>query len=225
MPEGLDVTYDYLRREIGRATGLGRDPTTWESHEVNDVADILAGAMRRYYWPMPVGEGPRYVWSFLKRVQSLDLADGTNTYELPSDFGGSISGLMFPAGSAVRVAEQLMEEEIRSLYATRNLSGDPRNFAVRAKNVVGNSETRYEIMVYPTPARAVTISYRCLIIPPALSAANPIPLGGAQHSQTIIQACLADAEEKLNDVAGGVHEKRFMDCLQTSIQVDREQFQ
>jgi hypothetical protein len=55
-----------------------------------------------------------------------------------------------------------------------------------------------------------------------IDAINEYPLGGVVHGETILEACLAAAEATLVD-AEGVHSKRFMECLASSIRIDMGQ--
>ena len=70
----LSVTYDELRREVGRFLGYGRDPSDWAggSDEEVDVDDFLRSGVRRVLTPPPLpGEKYGYEWSFLKPTTSL----------------------------------------------------------------------------------------------------------------------------------------------------------
>lgn len=70
----LTLTYDLLRREIGRFLGYGRDPTAWTggSDQVLDVADILRSGVRRVLTPPPLkGERYGHEWSFIRPTTSF----------------------------------------------------------------------------------------------------------------------------------------------------------
>lgn len=70
----LTITYDDLRREIGRFLGYGRDPSEWagSSDEAIDVDDILKAGIRRVITPSPLpGEKYAHEWSFLRPTTTL----------------------------------------------------------------------------------------------------------------------------------------------------------
>ena len=59
--------------------------------------------------------------------------------------------------------------------------------------------------LWPTPDSTYTLSYRYKALVAKLTSAAPYPLGGQAHAQTIEAACLAIAEERLNDERGIKH--------------------
>ena len=219
----LSVTYDDLRREIGRHLGWGRDPDSWADDQQTDCDDIIARGLRSFYYPRPAEGQGQHIWTFLRRVESIALAASTRSYDLPDDFGGSATDLTFADGSKNKPATQVSEEHIRALYAQSVATGTPKYFAIRVRSNVGTSGTAYELLVSPIPDTAYTVQVRYAITPPTVSKDNPYPLGGPQHSQTIIEACLAAAEETLGDTEG-IHAQRFAALLAISISLDSQQF-
>jgi len=72
--ETLTVTYETLRREIGRFLGHGHDPEDWEAdgEVAADVGDILRSGVRRVLTPPPLPREKRsHEWSFLRPVASF----------------------------------------------------------------------------------------------------------------------------------------------------------
>ena len=76
------------------------------------------------------------------------------------------------------------------------LLGPPKRFAVRPKagTPTAGAGQRFELLTFPTTDAARTINYRYSIQPNAVTDAAPYPLGGAQHGETLMLACLARAE-------------------------------
>jgi hypothetical protein len=219
----LALTYDDLRRDLGRFLGWGRDFDRWGSDEQSDCDAIIAAGLRRFYYPKPAEGQSQHTWTFLRRVSDITLEASTRSYDLPDDFGGSSTDLTFADGSQHRPATQVSEEHIRALYAQSVATGTPKYFAVRTRSNVGTSGTAYELLVSPIPDTTYAVQVRYAITPTTISAANPHPLGGPQHSQTIIEACLAAAEETLGDTEG-IHANRFAALLAISISLDQQQF-
>jgi hypothetical protein len=223
----LAVGYPEIRSEIGLASGLGRDPGAWSPDASEDVEKIIRSGLRRFYFytlPEAVDEAgrkyqpPRHTWSFLQPVASLSLVSGTSTYDLPADFGEIFEGGFVISGleTGARV-HRISDEKLRSLPAK---SGDPAYFSVRPKSSDGVAGQRYEVVFYPTPSVARTATYRYTVAPPGISESNPYPLGGTIHAETVLEACLAELERKLDDTEGP-HAKRFYECLASSISADK----
>tara|TARA_R110002110_G_scaffold93689_1_gene243565 strand:- start:243 stop:605 length:363 start_codon:yes stop_codon:yes gene_type:complete len=74
-------------------------------------------------------------------------------------------------------------------------------------------------MLYPKPDKAYTLSYRYHALPNQLTAANPYPMGGAAHAETILESCLAVAESRMDNNAG-IHAAAFQQRLAASIAFD-----
>lgn len=220
----LAVTYDSLRREIGLARGWNRDPDAWSSVEQSDCDLVIAAGLSRFYWPTPAEGQPQHVWTFLRRVADISLAASTRSYELPEDFGGGATDMTFADGTGTKPATQISEDRIRAMYSASIANGTPRYFAIRSRLATDTAGTAYDLLVAPIPDTVYAVQVRYSIIPPTLSLANPHPLGGPQHAQTIIAACLAAAEEKLDDTTDGVYGRKFAELLKISISLDSQQF-
>jgi hypothetical protein len=75
-------------------------------------------------------------------------------------------------------------------------------------------------MVYPTPDQAYTITFNYVAYPYSLTLSHPYPLGGDAHGDTILESCLAAAEESLDDDQT-LHTGRFQERLAASIAFDK----
>lgn len=209
----LSITYATLRREIGRFLGYDRDPSNWSADQIADVADILASGLRSFYFP------PGHSWSFLRPTATLSLTVGDGDYDLPTNFGGLVTGFSYAAAAGEVSITATSEEKIRALRSAAAQEGAPKYYAIRVKTQVADSAELHEALFYPTPDDSYTVTYRYSLEPATLSASNTVPLGGARHSEAILEACLAAAEKTLNDEAG-VHHQKFADLLQASIALD-----
>lgn len=224
----LLIDYNQLRREVGRFLGINRDAGFFEPDEATDIDDIIRSGLRRFYWHATLpGEdgkpGVSHSWSFLRQVKTLDLVASTSTYTLPEDFGELIEPVFtWAAGAGNDTIAVVSERHLRSLASqVTTLTGVPRYAALRPSVEVKGGKPLQEVLFYPTPTTAATLSYRASIIPAELDEDHPYPLGGAQHSETILESCLAAAEKTLRDEEG-VHCKRYFECLATSIASDQK---
>ena len=78
------------------------------------------------------------------------------------------------------------------------------------------------MILWPTPDAIYTLTYRFIPHPDALTTAAPYPYGGAAHAETLIESCLAVAEQRMNHERG-LHYAAFMDRLGASVAYDRRQ--
>jgi hypothetical protein len=58
------------------------------------------------------------------------------------------------------------------------------------------------------------------VLPAMLTSGVPYPYGGATHAETILESCLAVAEQRLDDSAA-VHSSKYRMCLEASVMADR----
>lgn len=216
----LSIGYPELRREIGRFLGIGRDPAGWTADQVTDVEDILKAGLRQFYFPQEAGDSHR--WSFLYPVTTLTTVSGTQTYNLPDDYGAIQGRMTFPANSGICYRPiQIVSEEMIREYAQRDTNNTrPRCAAIRPKPFDGTSGQRWQILFWPVPDAAYTLSYRYQANPAQLSTDAPYPLGGMKHAETIIESCLSVAESRMNDELG-IHSANYQRLLLASIQQDR----
>lgn len=223
----LSISINTIRREIGTFLGWGRDVADWTATQVTDGDDIIARGLRMFYWP-PVAEGqqvPYYEWSFLRANGEITLATEDADYDLPDDFSGTMipQSITWASGEQARALKLVSEDTIRKHQAYNSTGGAPRYIAVRGKTFVSANGQRWEALVYPTPTAVNNndvITYRYVVLPDTLSNTNIYPRGGAQHSETILSAIMAAAEQKQDDDPNGPFYQRFQAQLQNSIRAD-----
>lgn len=216
----LQVTYESLAGETGFYLGYNRSYANFTPVQLSDLGVLLAKAMRSWYFPM-MGDA-LYRWSFLRKTGQITLAVDQEQYDLPNDFGGFVNDcLYFGSDARKNRVSRRNEGQILDLFAGAYVSGDPQYYAVRQKGVLEGGRSLQEILLYPVPSEAVEFTFRYMQIPPELSAANPYPLGGEIHGETILAACLAAAEQKIEDVAG-LHTANFQRLLAASIAIDMD---
>jgi hypothetical protein len=212
-------SYQWLLREVGASLGLGYDRAQWDHEKVGMVESIVQRGYLQFCFPPPVGEeAPPHQWSFLTPLKTLDLASGTSTYELPSDFTGLSGDFTYQSGTSTFRIPLVPESKLRQLFATASQSGSPRYAAIRPK-VANDAEQRYEVVFYPTPNESATVEYRHTIVPEPLTETNQWPLGGRQMAEAILESCLSIAQE----TAGAqTSSERWMRKLSAAIQFDTQ---
>lgn len=216
----LEVDFDSLRSETGMYLGYHRDPSDYTPDQIMDMSYILGKAMRSWYFP--VVDGVVYRWSFLQKTGQITTAIDQTEYDLPEDFAAFTNDCLYygPDSHHTKLTRR-SEGAVLNLLANAHISGDPVYYAVRTKGTLTSGRAQHEILLYPSPDEATEFTFRYMQIPPALTESDPYPLGGEVHSETILAACLAAAEQKIEDVAG-LHTANFQRLLAGSIALDRE---
>jgi hypothetical protein len=220
---GLAIDYDALRRHLGRKLGYSRDPSDWTATQEADVEDIIQAGLRRFYRPAGPEGSPIYVWSFLHKSASVTLVTTDYDYDLPVDFVNLTEDPVAAAATGGRL-ERIPWQDLMAMRARATATGVPYYCSVRPLTPDATTGTRHELLIYPTPASLQagwTVNYRYLCAPGELDETNRYPLGGVLHAQTVLDACLAEAELMLLDEPG-VHSQKFAESLAASIRLDME---
>lgn len=220
---GLKISYDELRRQVGRHLGFDRNPSNWDATESQDIADVIRGGQGHFYWPPAVGEGPSHRWSFLCERETLTLASGDYQYDLPSDFVRLCSPVTYSYNDGRGRVAGTGDAEMRSLLSSDARQGLPRYCSIRAKE---QATPGYEILFFPVPDQALTVEFLYEKTPAYLEDANQYHLGPAAHSELLLSACLMEADKMFNGETiapdGGLHAQRFFRQLAASVAIDRD---
>lgn len=219
----LTLTYDEIRRELGRFLGIGTDFNSWSAATATEIADIIRRGSRRFYFPEPIAisdnEVVTHKWSFLEAELSVTLAAGATYHDLPTDFL-SLSRRPSIIGSDYPLAE-IAENSLRDLTNAEAGLGFPQYYTVQ-RNAVGGA-LAYRIGVHPKPASSMTLEGNYVFEPPEVGPGQA-PICTANHSETFLSALLATADEMLNIESIGqqsYHGERFKTLMRMSILQDR----
>lgn len=230
MPESsLSLKLTDLAQEVGLFLGYGRgadggDPA-WNNAQQALITGVIKSGLRQFYYP-PKIDGIVYKWSFLRPTTSLYLPSAARYIDLPDDFGG-IEGMITlssasTASQAFWPVNVVGEQMVREQYArVPNAAGRPEIVAVEPlRGTTGYEGQRFRLSVYPEPEQAYNLTMTYYVQPDYLIGSRPFPLGGLQHAETILESCLAIAEERLDD-RSGVHAAKFLERMRASIEADR----
>ncbi len=156
-------------------------------------------------------------------------------YDLPDDWGGIKGNIVIESVNYKPNIVLVGEGRIRTLrqQSPQNTGSSstttPFYAAIRPKeHTVTTTGQRYEIMFFPLPETVYTISYIKRILPQMLVTSTlEYPYGGTSHSETILAACLAVAEEQENGNRKDgqkVFDKKdlFKERLAASIEIDKQ---
>lgn len=231
MPESsLALAYQDLTSDVGSFLGFGRgtspDPA-WTDFQSERINSIVKSGLRQFYFPSVLpNETSVYDWSFLRPVTTLAFANGASTVRLPDDFGGIEGVVTVNPTSQQRTPWYLrigLESAVREQYArVPNSSGPPQMIAIQPlRGVTDKRSSREQLFIWPLADRDYELEVAYYLIPEALNGTLPYAYGGAQHAETLLESCLAIAEQRLDDTIG-VHSMKFMDRLAASVAADRK---
>lgn len=213
-------SYAYLMREVGSLMGYGRNSDAW-TPEKRSIADgIVQRGVRSFYVPTVLpGDKYAHEWSFLRPVRTLVTVASQYMYDLPEDFAMLDGPITFAPDQSVlyQPIEVVGEYVVRQRQQETTWTGRPTLAALVPVAAPG----RYQIHFWVTPDIAYTLYYRSRINPRDLSEANPTPYGGMVHVQTILEACLLEAELE-KGVKESPRKGRFIERLQASVSHDRK---
>lgn len=224
MESTLSLQFNDLLGEVGINLGYGRgaafgDPT-WDTRQAASLDSIVRSGLRQFYYP-PIP----YDWSFLRPAATAVFSQGNSTVRLPDDYGGLEGQITLSTTSSQpwRI-EWTNPGVIQQQYAMFSSRTGPPMLAAELplKGTTGVSGQRFELLLFPLADQNYTLQFTYYVNPDYLSGAFPYAYGGSQHAETILESCLAIAEQRLDDILDGPHSRKFQERLQASIAMDRK---
>lgn len=189
-----ESTLSTNRAEILAAVGAffdyGRNQYQWSRERREQVYRCVRSAERKFY--------RAYGWSFLRQRLSLSIVASTSDYDLPDAFGGFFDSFLSFAAANNQLCP-VKNTSVPLLLRARQYTNvtaaiQPHLFAVNAKAATGTTGQRFEILLFPTPIAAGTLTGVYYANPDATTDTLPYELGGAIHSEALLACCLAAAE-------------------------------
>lgn len=211
---------DYYQK-VGIYLGWGDGVTKpWPDDKLARLKDAVDAGYTRF-----ITNDGNHDWSFLRPVVSVTLANGTQSCDLPEDYGALDGTITATQSTTSSIWPVLVtgEGRIREMYARLpQATGRPVWAAeVPQKGVGLLSSSRYKLAIYPQADDNFTLQFAYYLLPDCLTDSHPYAYGGMQHSQTILESCLAVAEERIDDISGGLHAQRYAERLAASMAIDR----
>lgn len=218
----LSIKVDDLYEAVGDYLGLHSDRDEWRASETTRVTRYINGGLSKFYHHAltQIG-GPGFQWSFLSPTLRVATVDDCATVELPDDFGAIHGPLRYVDTSVSRSAIEITSESrLMSAQQQTTDSGYPVIAFVEVARGTGPLGQRSRLVLWPTPDDQYELVGNYKLLPDALTASNPYPLGGAAHRDTIIAACLAEAELHGNDRVAAIHAGEYAKLLEGSVAMD-----
>jgi hypothetical protein len=219
----LHVSYTSLTTAVADYLGFSNPPTGGDATKVDA---IIQSGLRQFYWPTVLQDGKPIRWSFLSPTTTVTTVNAQEDYTLPADYGGNANSFVYLAGAtSLEPLVGISDQHMHAIRAGNPKSGRPQYYGINPNTSDSSGVQQWELMFYPKPDAAYVIQYQYDVTPPALSSTYLYPYGPALHSETIIESCLAIAEERVNDAkgnptAGSPHRSRFNELLAASVRLD-----
>ena len=194
---------------------LGYDAGNLSDDQREEVDLCVQSGVRNFYFPVQLNGSD---WSFLTLEGSLSLEKGCASYLLP-DGMGNLSGQIFYDASEHRRGIVVVPYGDIEMMRRNPATGAPRFAAVVSTNRIGGKGQLKMLHVYPAPDKAYTLSFRAQADTGRIGEDRPYPLGGHAFSETVLESCLAVAEQRVNDEAG-LHTQNFNALIEAAINRD-----
>lgn len=219
----LGVNRAYLKKAIGRILFPDKpSPASWGSSESEEALFVMEQGLRSFYDPIQVNQSlDAWEWSFLRPTEKIYTVADQMWLDLPAGYAMMNGPLQYPPSASVigPIIQIVTENIIHEHNQPGTFDGNPRLAAVRVKNPDAGG-TRFELIFWPTPDDEYELILRYKANPDLLRSDDDVPLGGQQHAQTIIEACMAAAE--ISRGAEGIHAKLFAERLAASVRRDQQ---
>lgn len=194
-PAVIRLRFMDLYAEVADYLGYGRSPTGTNATEVKRLVneayrDFLSGRDPR---------GGLHRWSFMEAVGSTGGSAGDFDIGMTADFADMVSDIGYTAGSGLGPLRSIPAYYIRQQMGYNSTRGRPTHYAVESLSGWTVTGQRWQFLLYPIPDAEYTYHYRYRPIAEDLTGDTDYARGGGEHSQTLLQMCLAAAERRKND--------------------------
>jgi hypothetical protein len=218
----LSLGYPDLALAVAEYLNYDVDSNNWTALQTAEIDRQVQSGYRQFLYPPAMdGLSAGYEWTFMKPTVTIETTADDEDQDLPDDFGRLVNGFSFDTADLYpQVLADVGEARIRELRQQFDETDRPRVAAIRIKSSDGTTGQRREVMWYPTPDAAYTLSYRYEAFTGKLTDANPYPLGGAKHAELIRESCLAAAEAFLDETRG-THWDNFSRQLLSAVMRDK----
>jgi hypothetical protein len=232
MPEPtLAIRFQEFQAEVGEYLGWGKGVNygdkPWTRDKLNRITSCVKSGLRRFYYPPLLPQkNAQYAWSFLKPVANIAFPSGGQWVYLPDDFGqpeGQITITSLQTQTPWPLKLTGIGEILQAYQVDPTITGRPMRAAVTpTRGTRPDGGQQWQLWIYPLADQAYTFQLQYYINPDYLTGDLPYAYGGPEHHETILEACLSIAEERLDDMPAGQgpHYGAFMERLKASIAMD-----
>ncbi len=201
MESSLSYTFQDLYLDVLEYSGVGRDTTD---------TDIIAKAKRR------VNDAYRKFlvldWEFLTKFTTLNIISGTDTYELPDNFGVMRTPFKCSPNTVYKNPEETVVSKIWEMKMYSPQYGTPIYYTFKSDYDVSRG-VRTSVVFYPIPNQGIIYNYSYKLITNELVNDGDIPFCPPNLSHVIREFCLAEVELYEEEGANGTHNNHLYNVL------------
>ena len=217
----LSQGYPDFESAVAFFLGYGVTAANWSVAQAAEVNEIVQSGYRQFFYPPPIAPGePSHDWSFAKPLGTIVTQAALDNYPMPDDFGDILGDLTYGPNEYWSVVKVVGEGALRELKQRGINSGRPFYAAITPLAATGVTGQRFQIYFWPVPTGVYHLTYRYIPNVGAISTGLPYGWGGSPHGDTILQSCLAIAEQRRDDTMD-LHTRKFMERLTASVMFDR----
>jgi hypothetical protein len=203
----IGQTFADLYKRVSWYIGTGLSPS---GNDLIIAQTLVNDGYRMFLTALDPRTKRAYQWSFLSPARTIGFTGGTGgtaLYTLPTGFGAMVDDPAYSVASSPVVVQPRSPTFVheRQGISGGTGTGAPMFYAIEpVAESSGNSGNLqlYNMILWPKPDQSYTMHYRYRVLATALANDGDCPLGGPEHSQTILQACLAMAEVRVNERQG-----------------------
>lgn len=211
---GVTVTVATLRDRVCEYLGFGMDYSATSANNQAIVDACVIDGQRMFLGA--------HRWGFMRPVGSVTTSTADTTLASTVSIIDGDLAIVGSDGISDMPVRRTYEQHIRSLRDRHPVAvGRPSLYAVVPSIVSSTNVTTNVLMLYPTPDSEITLQFRYALRIDDLELSAVI--GGDVHGDCIIEACLAMAEQRRDDV-DGMHSARYREALERSRRRDGEQY-
>jgi hypothetical protein len=200
--------YDRVSKFLGTYGSSGPTGT-----DLQDAKDFVKSGYMQFL--------TAYDWTFRRRFATLTLEGGKHIYEMPQDYGGLRTKFCFNRETGYPPLDDRSEQEIMELRGYGEYRTYPEVYTIRSGVYDPQGGQRYEVLFWPTPSSDYVLYYSYFYMPPMMSNATDVPMGGAEVSEAILRMCIAAAEDEGDEVLG-VQAQKAQNELAKAIDQDKQ---
>lgn len=202
----LSFDYTSIRRRLADYMGYGLSSSDWTGNRETYLDDIMQAGQHMAYYPprVPTMTTP-HEWSFLRPFFVFKTTENQVDYEMPHTFDGRLIGHPMMRETSTDTWDVVMPYTPRQLQDQKIgmvTSGRPVACAVSPVVGDGSGPQRWSMEIFPTPDGEYEVKAQFQAQIPLLSSTRPYPLGPSSFGYLVMLACLAAAEQQIEDMPG-----------------------
>ena len=215
----LILTLSDLYTHVSNFLGLTATGTAPTGTDLTTCKDICYRGYRQFLYPISAITGELHNWSFLKQLHVFNVQSGKWKYSLPDNFSDVLEPPYFDDSKGYNELTRIGPEQILKLRTSGISSGFPTYFALAPYTFDDSTGTFYEMWIDPEPDGTYLLKMFYRIDPLKPEDAADYLIGGVRATETIIENCLAVAEQQEDDTIG-IHTKLANELTQKLIKSD-----